>query len=84
MKLIRQKYLQTQISAIEAKKSKSRADLTTLAKLQKELVPIAKFLSEARQQRDAILLEIGICIIILICLFIYTSLLRSFLKMFTI
>lgn len=70
MKLIRQKYLQTQISAIEAKKSKSRADLTTLAKLQKELVPIAKLLSEARQQRDAILLEIGIFIIIICYSFI--------------
>lgn len=60
LKLIRRKYLETQINAIESKKSKSQADLTALGKLKKELEPIAEFLTQAKQQRDAILAEIGI------------------------
>lgn len=59
MKLIRQKYLRAQIQALEGKKYKTSADKTKLEALQKELGPIQKFLGEARQQRDAILQEIG-------------------------
>lgn len=60
MKLIRRKFLQAKIDSIEEKKKKTQADLTALAKLKKELAPIADFLAQAKQQRDAMLSEIGI------------------------
>ena len=60
MKLIKQRYLRAQIETINSKKSKSAKDIEALKKLAKELEPITEFLDEARQQRDAILEEIGI------------------------
>ena len=47
------------IQAIGEKKSKTATDNVTLKKLQDELVPIEKFLNEARQHRDAIAGEVA-------------------------
>jgi hypothetical protein len=51
--------LKTQIEAIESKAKPTDADLRKLESLQKELEPIQNFLNDAKQQRDAILAEIG-------------------------
>lgn len=59
LKLIRQRHLLAQIQTINNKKKKSLPDLEALERLNKELEPINKFLDEARQQRNAILEEIG-------------------------
>jgi hypothetical protein len=59
LKLVRQRHLLSRIQTINNKKVKSLQDNAELEKLQKELKPIEKFLGEARQHRDAILVEIG-------------------------
>lgn len=70
LKLIRQRYLRAQIQTINNKKKKSSEDLAALKRFEKELEPIDNFLDEARQQRDAILEEIGMnCIIIAYLMF---------------
>jgi len=51
--------LSAKISAIEGKKSKTADDNEALKKLQDELVPIEKFLAEARQHREAIAREVA-------------------------
>lgn len=51
--------MQTKIQAINGKKTKTAADLNALKKLQEELAPIEKFLSEAKQQRDAVAAEVA-------------------------
>lgn len=43
---------------MEGKKSKTASDKAALKKLQAELVPIEKFLDEARQHREAIAREV--------------------------
>jgi hypothetical protein len=53
--------LRAQIQALEDKKHKTVADNSKIGALKKELAPIQKFLSEAKQQRDSILKEIGMC-----------------------
>ena len=59
LKIIRRKYLQQKIQAINDKKRMSAADVAALKKLKEELVPIEKFLNEAKQQRDAIAAEVA-------------------------
>ena len=64
---------------LEEKKLKTGADKLKLAALQKELGPIQKFLSEAKQQRDAILTEIGMnSSIIIIIFFLFFSVRLSY------
>jgi hypothetical protein len=60
LKLIRKKFLLAQIEAIKSKEVRTKEDDTKLAKLEKELAPIASFLADAKRQRDAILVEIGV------------------------
>jgi hypothetical protein len=59
LNIIRRKFLQQKIQAINDKKKKSVDDLAALKKLKEELAPIEKFLNEAKQQRDAIKAEVA-------------------------
>jgi hypothetical protein len=59
LKLIRKKFLLAQIEALNEKEDRTDEDDAELAKLEKELQPIVDFLDDAKRQRDAILLEIG-------------------------
>jgi hypothetical protein len=58
--LIRKKFLLAQIEALNNKEDRTDEEDAELAKLEKELQPIVDFLDDAKRQRDAILLEIGI------------------------
>lgn len=59
LKLVRRNYLHAKIRLVNEKKKKTADDNAMLKKLQDELVPIEKFLDEARQHRDAISSEIA-------------------------
>lgn len=86
LKLIRQRYLLSQIQIINNKKVKSPDDVEALRKLEKELKPIKKFLDEARYHRDAILKEIGrvlLFIIYLVLVFGFLGFFFFFLLMYS-
>jgi hypothetical protein len=57
--LIQKKVLLAQIEALRNKEDRSAEDKAELKKLEKELEPINEFLEDAKTQRDAILVEIG-------------------------
>ena len=61
LKLIRKKFLLAQIEALKDKDKEdwSAEDDAQLKALEEELEPIVNFLDDAKKQRDAILVEIG-------------------------
>ena len=56
-----------QIEELKNKEDRSAKDDAKLKALEKELEPIVKFLDDAKKQRDAILVEIGMHYLFVFC-----------------